>query len=494
MFRACIQKTPLTSDAANDFFQNITGSSYGGDVSFLATLRALLTDRMKEGDEISVRFSVSTYSKQTLTGASDESVVSAICRSFIAEERINTICVHSFSSDHESNLYNMEIIERAFENKYPGYHCLGKVSEFYKKSFAVLCYINPDMRDVVLFVDNLDLRRLHYLQVSILAFLPWYFNPGQGISDLEMKLIYSLRETTPDKYMDCLNQIASKYDFRSAQIKKLLTGFELRFEKEECDRERQRSLDCVSEINSLNERIGELIAHKRNLDISILGLMKKIEDGGDDSEIMDYFLCNHKLTLESVDGTSMSFAVKDYITYFDSEMAERTIDNQNSYVYEGGGHSRTGKDDMKMLLKEIFVSDAPRIRIKTCASYSFNINGSVHPNGDHNFGFEFSDCMPNPHIDRYSCMGNYTRTINNLLTDRNYIGAIEQCVASCKSLNWGDSAVMSVFMDTMWGHGGYNNRCLELQNGSVVKPADAIKWLKEQNCEKTEETEVSKDE
>ena len=86
--------------------------------------------------------------------------------------------------------------------------------------------------------------------------------------------------------------------------------------------------------------------------------------------------------------------------------------------------------------------------------------------------------MPNPHINRYSCLGNYVRTINELLKDRNYIGAIEQCSASAKSLNFGDSTVMHEFMRFMYSSG--NRTFIELSDGTTVSPINAIKWLKEQ--------------
>ena len=41
---------------------------------------------------------------------------------------------------------------------------------------------------------------------------------------------------------------------------------------------------------------------------------------------------------------------------------------------------------------------------------------------------------------------------------------------------------MHEFMRTMWGSGSYNNRCIELPDGSVVKPADAIRWLEAQEA------------
>ena len=61
--------------------------------------------------------------------------------------------------------------------------------------------------------------------------------------------------------------------------------------------------------------------------------------------------------------------------------------------------------------------------------------------------------------------------------------------ASCKSLNFGDSPVMSEFMRQMYGLTDTtltNNRCIELPNGRVVTPKEAIEYLKSQKEEEAD--------
>lgn len=489
MFRQTIALTPLTTDAANSYFSNITGDKWDNDNSFLATLRALVAPRIKEEDSIRLKFGRTNYDKSTVVGNNAREVVSAICRNYNLTDSNGLVVIHSFYNDHDSNMANFDVINSTFASMYEGYHRLDKVKEFYRKSFCVECYINPEKKNAILFVDCLDQKKLHYLQVSILAFLPWYFKPEEGLSELEMELIYSLRETTSEKYEACLLRVAEQYDFRTARIRQLLSGFETRYEKLECDRVAASISDYDDNINHLNNEIGNLLHRRNEACIRLLGLERKIAEGGEDSEIMEYFLCNNRLVLENVTDTDMYFAVKDYLTYFDSEMAERAINNMRSFVYDGGSRHGTSAEKMKKLMTEIFVKENPRLRIKVCAAYRFALEGNVSPCGHHDFSFEFADCIPNTHIDAFNCMGNYSRTINNLLMDRNYIGAIEQCIASCKSLNWGDSPVMGEFMCAMWGTNGYNNRCIELPDGRIVKPAEAIEWLELQETENGQETE-----
>ena len=69
--------------------------------------------------------------------------------------------------------------------------------------------------------------------------------------------------------------------------------------------------------------------------------------------------------------------------------------------------------------------------------------------------------------------------VNDLMQRHDYIMALEQCIASTRSLNFADSTVLGHFVNISI-NGSSSVRCLELPNGSVVKSDDAIKWLKEQ--------------
>lgn len=477
MFKANITQTPFTTDAANTYFQNITGSAFGYDISFLATLRALLAPRVGEEDHINLVFGSSNYTAGNLRGVSEEKAVSAICSNYYLS-RSGQLIIHSLKSNQEGNEFSFNVIEKKFTTVYDGYHRHEKLKTFYRKSFNLDCYINPELKSTIVFVENLDNKKMHYLQVSILAMLPWYLDPEVGLSEEELELAYSMRETSPDKYNRCLAKMVEKYDFRSARIRQMLGDFETRYEKMECDRVRNEISSYDAKISELNNSIGDYLRHRNESCIRLMGLEAKIAEGGD-SEIMEYFLCNRRLVLERVTNTDMYFSVKDYLEYFDSDMAERIIRNRNSFVYYYGLSQRgeEGAEKAKKLLTEIFVSENPRLKIRFCAAYRFNLNGSVEGIRGHDFGFEFDGYMPNTHINGYACMGNYQRTINDMLRKRNYIAAVEQCVASCKSLNWGDSTVMESFMNTFWG----GAKCIELPDGSVVKAEQAIQWLEEQD-------------
>lgn len=479
MFKAIINSTPLTSDVANDFFQNVFGNYYDGDASFVATLRALVAPRMQEGETLCLLLSESSYLKSQISCYETDRMIRGICDPNGVDN--GTILIHNFANRNQSDNYaNLELMKSAFCQTYPGWIRLDKVTEFFRKTFYVLCFVNSSTKQVVIFTDNMDIRRFHYLQCSIFAFMPWYFDPKKGVSQEEMELIQSLREKTSEKYEDCIAKFAAKYDFRAAKIRKLLTGFETKYERQECNRVEGVIQNCINEIGSLSRQISEYLGLKRDYEIKLLGLENRIASNNGESEIMDYFLSNDRFVLCNVDDDTMTFIVKDYLTFFDDEMAMSVIDNQSSYIYLPDGRDCSDiipEDDMRMFMTAIVEQ---RIRIKFCAAYEFTFGRRVRALSNFSYGSECRDCTPNPHIDRYSCMGNYERTINTLLTENNYIMALEQCAASCKSLNFGDSPVMKEFMSRLYGISDHrvNVKCVELPDGKIVTPKEAIEYLK----------------
>lgn len=469
MFRNPVTETPLTSDAANAYFRGkITGGAWNRDISFIATLRALLGEKIGD-DHLELSFGDSGGNAPSSASGSDLDDVFGPY-----SEDHTLIHIHSFrSASADASTAWMEYTKKHFEKRFPGFHVIDKVSQFFRKYFNVLCFVNPERKSVALFVQNMGLREMHFLQCGIFAFLPWYFNQDEGVTDLEMQLIQSLREKSSDSYEACIARFAERYDFRTARIQQLLDGFESRYERIQIDGLRRELERRMATISDLNDRIGRELAQKRDTETRLMGLELKVSQDDGESEIMQYFLCNRKLSLREVDETTMTFVAMDYLTYYDEEMAKRVIQNRGSYVYSY--HGALTEDQMEKLMTAVFLDH--KLRVKFCAAFKFQLEGNVSAIAGYNYGAECREYMPNPHLDRYRCLGNYAQAINACLSDRNYIGALEQSLASCKSLNFADSAVMNVFMKRLQGREESNVRCIELPDGTVVRPKEAVEYL-----------------
>lgn len=475
MFRNAISSTPYTTADANDLFNNkIYGDGFNGDYTFLSTLRALVYSRMQEDDTLRLRFKASSYTQSDVRTYAADRMFSAMIGS--TDSFDNSLIVHNLKGSADDNEACMNLFDQKFCETFSGFIPVDKVAAFYQKSFDVRCFVDPERKASIIVVKNLDLRRMHYLQCSILAVLPWYLDPSKGVTELEMELIRSMRENTSDPYMECLRKMIKEYDFRTARIKNLLRGFETR-----ADRDRMQALEAEmsslrEQIRDYNRYIGDFYNQITEKSVIYNGLAQKIESGEvGDSEIMDYFMCNSRLDLRAVDNHTMVFVVKDFLEFFDEDAAERYIANQNSFVYSN--RRRISKDDMKKFMTAVFLDRTLKIRM--CAAYQFDLGGNVRAKSYYDFGGDYADSMPNPHINRYGCLGNYERAINEILSRQDYVGAIEQCVASCRSLNWHDSTVMNEFMRIINGtsDNGFNNICVELPDGRIVDPEVAIAWL-----------------
>lgn len=502
MFRDAITTNKFAGNAADTIFgRKIPRQSYGSDNSLCATLRAIVAPRMSDNDVLRVEFRNTNYAILSEREKTADTMEVRFGSDHYGYWGGNALTIVSLNGREEgANASNLEVIEKYFVSEYSAYEALPKVTLLYAKAFKVLCFISREKKHTIMFVESLNLRKLHYLQCSIPGIMPWYFDDEHPLDDDERALIYSLRENTPDKYNECIKRIADKFDFESVRIKSMLKDFETRYERNEIDRVRESIRSYDQTIRDLNRRIGEYLGMKNDEMTRLLGLEAKLAMGGDgESEMMEYFICNKRLKLLSVIGSDMTFATRDYLTYYEKDAARRAINKRGSFVYtRRDGEARTGYDhaDIKTLLKAIFLDET--LKIKMCAAYSFRLNGSVNPITGYDFNSngegDFDEYMPNPHIDRYACMGNYTEVINELMDSRNYIAILEQCGASGKSLNWYDSTVMYEFMDNLLGENGKNSKCIELPDGRVVKAAEAIEWLKnnggvEPNGEETETEE-----
>lgn len=473
MFKKCIRTTPFMEGAANDCFHNISGYEYEGDCSFVSTLRALLGKRINEDDEVYLNFSRSSYSARDLGTLDIAEAINLITPRIMKTEN-GIITVHSFEDSEENRVAWLTLVKNHFTEVFKNYDLLEKFTEFYSKSFKTFCFINSKTKNVMIFVDDLDIRKMHYLQCSIVAFLPWYFQPNdenKGITQEEMELIKSLRMRSAVEYERILFKISENYNLREYRIKQLLKGFESNIKEQQIEWVSRQISNVDRDINSRNETINNLIQNKRELGLKLLGLQCELDNGDGESEIMDYFLRNKNLILESVNQDKITFIVRDRCEYFDEDTVQSVIDNKRSYVYSN--NRDIDKEDCGRLIKAIFIDQ--KLHVNFCAAYTFWIGDSVRAMSHYDYGMQCENYMPNPHIDEYACLGNYVTPINECLANYNFIGAIAQCVASCKSLNFYDTAVMNEFVKTLYSS---RNKCIELPDGTYVTSKEAIEWLK----------------
>ena len=482
MFNQVIETTPFCTPTTNRLYEDkIYGESYGYDVSFVSTLRALLYKRVGDGK---VYFFKEEYHQR-----GDLSLEYYAIR--IGNVYRNTVKVVSLTQYEDGfvDRWRGMIAEKLneFYDEF-SFTKMEKVTQFFRKAFGVDCYVDFNQRSVLLVVDSLDRRKIHYLQCAIPAFMPWFFPADNPLTELERALIESLREKSPDNYIKCLAEIASNFDFRTEEIRSMLEGIENEVELAEISNCRSNIEYYNRQINDCNSRVADFIRKIYDAETRILGYEARMEQNkGNESILMEYFIANKVLHPVSKSGTSITFVVADRFEYCNEDVVQTCLENPYSRIYSfgmGSGNHAVSDEAIKRFVQALMIDKT--IQMKMCAAYAIDlrgaaVNGAVHAMGGYRYGAEFSDYMPNPHVQNYTCMGNYVQLILECLENHNTLGAIENCIASAKSFNPSDGTVCDTFMSQLFDNGGTRAKCIIMPDGRCVTPVEAAKELEEEN-------------
>lgn len=151
-------------------------------------------------------------------------------------------------------------------------------------------------------------------------------------------------------------------------------------------------------------------------------------------ELKEYFI-NHKFIKEvSFRKPYLDLTIESPLIYYEKDLAEIYI-------------SRHFANRLKRkIFTDIFINE--KYRLWTYTRFNFDITSFSVENitsDEHSR----NNCYPHPHLNFYSCMGNFYDTIREWQTTYNYIGAMEQCMSMCFNLNFADGTVTNRLFDNI---------------------------------------------
>lgn len=481
MFKEHITSTPLTSSEASGFFGNInaTGSI---DSTLVSTARALVGPRLAKDKTYMAR----VRDKETRKGRA-ESLDSMVFITAVAPESEDlftnntSLTITNFTGDGASE--TMDRVEAELNN-IDLWEKIEKVTVFYKKTMRVLCYVNRETLSSLVISENMGMAEKHYLQCGLLVFTPWIIEESDiELSEKDMRLIESLRFKSSKEYIEALLNIANEYNFREERIKNLLANFEVKFIENEIRRLDGKISQRYMDIEGYRLRIAESLSEIRIWQEFILGKELGIKNGSVGG-VMDYFLANKNLMLEGVyeNSEELRFYVQTEAAYWDEDVAQTIIDNKGSYIYNSDGlhlDEIISEEDMEMLATAVFIDR--EIKINLSAKFVVSTGGVawVRALSNQEYPLEMVDSLPNPHLDKHSCLGGYEAPIAEAVAAGNYLGAIEQCIASVKNLNFGDSIVMKAFFEAVYGINEVRVRRFFEADGVKMSSLEAVDYLRE---------------
>lgn len=496
MFAKEITGLTLANEVADTLFPNIGGNKFRYDVSFTATLRALLYKRVPEEESINVRMSSSRYSKGELYGASAKDCVRAFLRgTHIMSGVPGTLQIHSFDNTEENNATCFEAIDNGGMDVLKGYVQMRDMSVFMgQKKIKARFFLNKDANSALIFIERLDMKKWHLLQAFLPRYLPKCFE-GKPLEEDEQKLLKTLTTRYAPDYEEQIETFAKRFDFRTQVVRSKLKGFELRFERDKLNNIRNQIAEVNQRIQNLDEQFKSYYQQLTDLTTNELGLVAKLratdEADAGDTEFMEYFLCNKSLNLVSVRGSTIEFIVTTTISSFDPDVFDSSIHSSGSFFYR---HYETGEkyenaemtdERIKRLMLAIFQDE--KLKLRVCAAYKLNFgDGGYYGLKNYTYPEEIlRDHTPNQHIQHYACLGNNQTYIRRAMINRDYINAVALCCASATNINFTEANTGTFFMQKICANDA--GRIIEMPDGSTMTPLDAVKWLEDRDAKKPEE-------
>lgn len=468
MFAKSLTELPFTSASVSQCLNNMVHTStFRNDKTLCALSNALLMDRLPQGEGFEGMF-ISDSTGHDFTRRVRNSA-SANCSQLFF---INVNCDNDIVNDV------FAVIDEKVKYNFNGFEHIEVIGEWWKQhNFGtVRLYIDENAKRSLMFVHSMNLKRFHLAVAFFNRMVPWFFK-DKPLNEKERSLVASLAKMDgADEFCSILQELYDAVDFRSKNIERYVKDFEKNSYQTRIDQINRSISDKREEMNRTMDRYNAMVREFDSLNITLSGLLCRQADTVD-NELMEYFVANKEL-IPNGNG-DLGFVVNTYLEYFDVDMADRMLSNRHSYMYEDAANApgvmRNNRDAIEKFWRAIF-SDEPKLKLKICSNYNFT-RGYVNVVSYFTYPEESYNHIPNPHINRFACLGAYKTYIQQALDSNDIITAIQQCIASARSVNIGEFVSITELIRCVYDS---RAKCIELPNGTCVTPEEAYIYLVEE--------------
>lgn len=423
---------------------------FESDKAALACARALLFNRLPEGETFTLRF----YNYERIPAIQD------------VKNSLNIF----FSNEGSCPQEKIDTFTKTYEMM----TSLDKHVEFLKKYMNCKIFINEDLNSAVLFIDEINTRKAHLAMSFFGAYFPKLFEKGLPLTTDEQTLCLAMAARTSDQFNAAIDLLAKDFDLEREWRSDLLRKYTKNNIKRMIEKAERREAE-------LSERVEENMREYRALynefyEARMQTQLLKDRPVDEDRELLDYFARNKSVQLFDIDGDTLKFYVMSTLEWFDLDFYKRSSANGAIYRLDGAGPFEE-EENRKLLMDAIF-SDDPKFRIRICAEYDLSLTTGVEVHRNVQFPKEITDCyIPNPHLQYHACLGNHMPAIRTAIRENDMIKAIEQCIASAQSVNLAErGATFDPFMTDVFKN---KNKILIDNDGNEYTPREALNKLKE---------------
>ena len=468
MFRECIN-TPIDPIPV-EYVNTLSRLSGEPDYSLTCLGIALLKPRIENYSGIVGKYVDTTYE--------------STCVDDFLSMPTNESCPALYYYKYSNQDKDKEKINEKLKNA--GYEIKESIGALLKDKAETACtaVYHKEKNIAAIFINSKDIRFYHMLISFISLLFPALFknNPLQG-NDYEV--IKALSKTSKDAFVKQIQSSVQPFvaEFRKLMLINLLKLMHTKkIDAARANVDRQRVVVKDSEESFANQikRLKELIV--------IYEGMKATEQYEEpEEELVEYLSTNKQIHNLAINGSVISFSVATMLNNYNADawatFAERGYIFDGKYTYENR-HTFTLRDvfndrrNRKIFLNSLFSED-PEFTIKIAGNYSLDLEGctsGTRRNYDYaNADPMYKSYMPNPHLKFFECLGGYKYKIADALRERNYIAAIELCIASAGSVDLDETE--QTFRPFIGYIMSSNEKILRNKDGEDVTPEEALKYL-----------------
>lgn len=480
MFSVPINKSPLFGAAADEIFANLKADAYRGDVSFISALRMLLYSRFpkEKTAEVSLR-NINLTELSGLDMGSTEMMKVLTRNPNYTNEIEDRVWVVEVTCDggKDAHKNGMALFEKV--TNLDGMGAEPAMDKMFQQFSACRTFIDFEKsRTMILVFDRMAISKWHAFAAFTSRYFKRYFKESPVTPDETKRIVEGLmKEKSADLFKTAEIDFAKQFDFRSPMIKASLRGFENRHANVQVESLNRSIEQKAREIDEANDRYASLVRSKIQLEEKRTAMMLSIKECED--ELMNYFLSNKNLLLESVQDNCITFYAKTPFANFNPDLAERMIKNRDRgdrvdiYV-RGPGNVK--KEDRDILFKAMFLDRTVRVWLYGKFNLSVQDGNCISAHSGFDQPTEMADTCPNPHLHRHGCMGDNKRAAIEAVLAGDYVGAVEQCIGSVASVNLAEGMTSGPWMDLLLSDN--YGRFFETEAG-MMNFSEVMKYLKE---------------
>lgn len=345
---------------------------------------------------------------------------------------------------------------------------LANVNMYLSQFAYTKVFVNTKIQRTVVFVSkSANHHWVQALEGCVCKIMPWLF--PEGVTDEWKRFVKSIAVenkniTDQDKESNMINfcnNEAKKFDARNAFLHKKLDNISSIY----IEKERE---SAQSSLENLCDQIDRYRASLTDLYAKLASAQERVKSlslyNPDTSSVYYDFFAEHKnVRLLLVDEDRIIYGVDDYLEYFESDLLQTFLDNQNSW------HSRRNKEQRE-LMKALFIDKTAKLAVK--AMFSLSGLKLVNPiKSSSSYGHLYDDfspeSVPNHHIYSFACSGENAQYYESYAATGDWDLGIEQSIAATKNLNVGDTIVFNKLLDDLTVH-NTSKKCIHTNDGRIL--------------------------